>query len=86
MMSELEFEIGRQMGATPFYLYQVLKKSPRKKAIELSIDSGLHLTTVRTALAKLESANIVNFELVTNRHANSYSRYSLNNEEVWKLY
>lgn len=59
-MSELEMEIGRNLGASAFFIYQTLKSYPNMTVFEIMAETGMSENAIRTAVSKLESCGHLN--------------------------
>lgn len=59
MISELEMEIGRTLGASCFLVYQFIKHNPGVTSNEIHIETGLSKNCVWTSLNKLKDTNVV---------------------------
>lgn len=61
-MNDLEVEIGRTLGASAFFVYQVVKENPNSTALDIQVETGLSETCVSTVLAKLRKAKVLEYK------------------------
>lgn len=82
-MSELEIEIGRTLGASCFFIYQVIKDRRDFSVIDVEIETGLSNYCVWTNLKRMSEKNII---VKGERSGPKFLVYKPNNaKETWKL-
>lgn len=83
----MNFEIAQQMGATSFLVFHVLKLKPKLTVRDITIETGLNETTVRTVVKKLEEARIITHELhsVPLNRLSMMRKYITTTEDNWLL-
>jgi transcription initiation factor IIE alpha subunit len=87
MNLERELDIGRQMGGNVFYVYNILKSiggvSTNK---DIQLESGMDEKTLRKILRNLEDAGVVKVDLIATNRAQYRYRFSVNEQDKWKLH
>jgi predicted transcriptional regulator len=58
-MTELEMEIGRNIGSSAFYIYQTLKHNNGMTKKELECETGLSTECIRNTVNKLVDSLII---------------------------
>lgn len=86
-MSELEMEIGRNFGASCFYVYQTIKHNPGLDRLGLEVETGLSTNCVWKCLTILRDINAVNCKLKIAGNRKEYKDYRENEDkELWQLH
>jgi predicted transcriptional regulator len=85
-MNELEMEIGRQLGAASFFIYQTIKHNPKSSLKDLEVGTGLNEKSVKLHLKNLLECGIITREQVFLRYCKGFIYTSNEAKETWKLH
>lgn len=86
MVSELEMEIGRKLGASAFLAFQFIKHNPGSTPTDTKMETGLSECTVWTVLKKLRDSNVVTFTIPSRGQSKTKS-YRVNpDNQTWKIH
>lgn len=84
-MNEMEMEIGRNFGASAFYIYQTIKHNPKVSLKELEVETGMTDRQIKVHLKNLFECKIITKETAMVKRCYGY-RYSSNEQkEQWIL-
>jgi predicted DNA-binding transcriptional regulator len=85
-MNNLEVDIGRQYGASCFFIYQVIKSHSEIDLIALEAETGMSHRQIRDHVKSMVSYQILTRKLVVIGGIRRYM-YSVNEDkQEWKLH
>lgn len=85
-MHDLELEIARTLGASCFLIHQYIKNNPNTTQREISMDTGLEVSTVNLQIKKLKETNVINALQRNKPTGGKMYTYKENEKESWKFH
>lgn len=84
-MSEMEMILGRNFGASYFFVYQTIKHNPNITARHIEIETGLSESCVQKVLTVLRETNVVKYTRSGCRGGGASYNYKENEMGQWRL-